>query len=102
MYKLWTLAYGLLGINWMTADSVREKIWVWKGINNVKKHVSFIPLIMFWVAWEERNKRAFEGMKVDFGKVKDKWLQTLGFLIKDNLLYSFEDLGDLTDTLIDI
>lgn len=30
-YKLWMLAYSLLGINWVIGGPVREEIWAWKG-----------------------------------------------------------------------
>lgn len=39
---------------------------------------------------------------MSFDKVKDSWFQTLGFFIKDSLLYPFEDLGDLISFLIDM
>lgn len=53
------------------AGSVRKEIWEWKGISGVKKHVSLIHLATFWVAWMEGTGRAFEGIKVNFGRIKD-------------------------------
>lgn len=32
VYKPWTTVYSTLGISWVPADSVRDEIWVWKGL----------------------------------------------------------------------
>lgn len=29
------------------------------------------PCTTFWMVWKERNRRAFEGKEVDFGRLKD-------------------------------
>lgn len=34
-YGIWTV-----GLKWATAGSVRDKLWVWKGISKGRKHRS--------------------------------------------------------------
>lgn len=65
-YKLWTMAYEFLGISWVIIGIVRDKIWAWKGIAGVKKHVDLISFVIFLVMRKERNKRACEGVGDDF------------------------------------
>lgn len=31
------MVYGLLGISWTMANSVREEIWIWKEVSGGKK-----------------------------------------------------------------
>lgn len=44
VYKLWTLAYSLLGINWVMDGSVREEIWEKKK----RSMLASSPLLLFW------------------------------------------------------
>lgn len=59
-YEPWLTGYWR-SIGWM-AGSVREEIWVWKGISGGKNHVTLIPLTFFWVAYKKRNMWVFEEM----------------------------------------
>lgn len=51
----------VVGINWVMTKSVRDEIWVWRGISGGKKHMDLIPFTIFWMVWKERNRKAFEG-----------------------------------------
>lgn len=83
IYKLWIMFYDLLGISWDMTGSVRDEIWVWRGIRGCKKHVEIIPLSTLWVVWNDRNKRIFDGVKNidDFEILKNRWFQTLSFFV---------------------
>lgn len=65
-YSLWFMVYGLLGINWVIAGTLREELWAWGNVCKQKKHANLIPLTIFWVLWKERNRRAFEGRSGTF------------------------------------
>lgn len=52
--------------------SMREESWAWKGIGNVTKHISLIPLAIFWADQKEMNMRAFEGKEESFDRVKNR------------------------------
>lgn len=58
---VWTMVYGLLGINWVMAGSVRDEVWVWKSISGQRKHADIILLTIFRAIWKEMNKRTFRG-----------------------------------------
>lgn len=74
-YSLWCLLYGLMGINWVMAESVREEVWAWKGLcKSSGNFVKIIPLSIFWVLWKESNSRVFDGKGVENNKIKDRWL----------------------------
>lgn len=84
VYKLWTLAYGLLDFNWVMTGLVRKEI---------KKHGRVLlewrdthSLAIIWVVWKEKNKRAFEGVEDGSNRVKYRW-QTLGFFILGHLVH---------------
>lgn len=64
--------------------------------------MGLIPLATFWVAWKERNIRAFKGIEANFNKIKNSWFQTLGFLIKGYPICFCMDLGDFINILFDI
>lgn len=70
VYKLWIMVYGLLGISWAIAGTVRDEILARKGTTGGKKYAGLIPLAIFGVMWKERNKRAFEGVE-NFDRVRD-------------------------------
>lgn len=42
------ISYGLQGISWVFADSVRDEIWTWEGICKGRKIVGLIPLTFFF------------------------------------------------------
>lgn len=67
-----------------------------------KKHLSLIPLTIFPVVKKKRNKRAFERVKDDFDRIRDRWFQTINFLLMGHPLYSIENFRNLTNILIDM
>lgn len=74
---------------------MQEEIWAWKGISDVKKYVSLIPLATFWTIWKETNKRAFESVECDFDRLKTRWFQILDSFVIGHPLFSlgrFENL----------
>lgn len=38
VHSLWSMAYGILGFNWVVAGTVRYEIWAWKSISGWKKY----------------------------------------------------------------
>lgn len=54
MYNSWTIVYGLLGINWVIAWTVTDKLRAWNEICTRKKFVNLVHFI-FWVMWKERK-----------------------------------------------
>lgn len=62
-YSLWCMAFGILGYNWVLVGTIKDEIWAWKDIASWKKFLGFIPLVILWVVWNERDRRFFEGMK---------------------------------------
>lgn len=52
VYKLWTLVYESLEINWVIAASMREEIWARKSVSDRQKQVDIIPLSIFCVVWK--------------------------------------------------
>lgn len=72
MYKFLFVVYGLLGVSWVMAGSVRDEIQSWKGISGRKKYVNLIPTTIFWVIWQEGNRRAFERVNdvEDFDRIR--------------------------------
>lgn len=71
-----TFVFGLLGLNWVMASSVSE--WVF-----VKKKVIYFLFHLLFFGWcrKKRNKRAFEGIKTNFTKIRDKWIHTFVFIL---------------------
>lgn len=59
------MVYELLGINWVMAGAVRGEVWAWEGLSIKQSIANLIPLILFWVLWNERNDRAFAGDNVE-------------------------------------
>lgn len=64
--------------------------------------VGLVPLAIFWVLQKERNRRTFKMMEDEFERVRDRWFQTLCFLVLIHPLYLIEDLGDLIKILTDM
>lgn len=62
-YSLWCLAYGLLGIIWVMAGTVRNELLAWEGVCKDKGLYHLIPLTIIWVVWKERNNRVLTGRK---------------------------------------
>lgn len=48
---------------------------MWKGISGCRKQMKIIPLTIFWLVGNERNRRAFNGVEdVDgFDVLKNGW-----------------------------
>lgn len=44
VHKLWCMVYGLLGINWLMAGSVKDEHRVWAEICNNKIYLELVPL----------------------------------------------------------
>lgn len=65
------LAYSLLGLSWVVAGSMREELWVWRGIKSDKCLINLIFLNTFWVIWKERNRETFEREEFSFDRYKD-------------------------------
>lgn len=80
-HSLWTMAYGILGFNWIMAGILRSELWAWKGLTEQKKYLGLIPLRIFWVVLKERNKGVFEGVEEGINKIREKWFQMLDFLV---------------------
>lgn len=85
------MIYSLLGISWATSGSTRDEIWVWNDLSGRRKQTELIPVTIFWVVWNERNKRAFD--EVDdaggFNLLNNRWFQTLSFFFFVGSLSSF-------------
>lgn len=41
------MVYGLLGLNWVVAGTVREEIWAWSGLCLENECNKMIPLLCF-------------------------------------------------------
>lgn len=48
---------------------------------NKKRLLQLIPLSIFWVVWNERNLRAFEGIEKDFISISNTLFHTFGYMI---------------------
>lgn len=59
VYKLWQIVYGLLGLNWVLAGSVREALWAWKGIRGRNSQLAMVPLTISWAVWEREKQEGF-------------------------------------------
>lgn len=77
VYNIWSTVYGLMGLNWVISETVSKELWAWSGIFMRKKYLFLVPLAIFWVMWKEWNIRVFEGVKNDFVKIRDRWINTL-------------------------
>lgn len=98
-YKLWIIVCGLLGISWVIASTVMDKIRAYKGISGGKNMWASFPLLYF-VWCKERNRRAFKRVEDDLNGVRSKWFQTLSFFVMGHYLYYMKDVRDLSDILI--
>lgn len=38
------MVYGLLGVNWLMADTVGEELWAWGGMSKENVCIGLIPL----------------------------------------------------------
>lgn len=96
---VWYMVYGSLGINWVIGGFVKNELWAWNGIWKKSKIVNLIPLTIFWVIWEKRNYRAFDGRTGDLGRIKDRWIHTFGILILGHDLYGWDNFWKVFDVL---
>lgn len=94
-HRVWVIGNQLI----MTSY-IRDEIWAWKGIRGRKKQVGLIPLVIFWVVWKKRNRRAFKGVEADFDRVKDRWFQIWDLLTTGHSLQSMNDFKNLIDILL--
>lgn len=46
-YSLWTMVYGILGINWVIAGNVKNELWAWEGLSRGRKIVKLISQTIF-------------------------------------------------------
>lgn len=92
----------MLGVNWVMAGMVKDELWAWKDLVKGKKCLRLIPLAIFWILWEERNRKALESVKEGIDKIQEKWFQILGFSIMGQSLCYMEDLEKIVDILTDL
>lgn len=98
-YELWSMVYGLLGISWVMADTVREKIWAWRGLCKGKDCINLIHLIIFWVIWKEMNNRAFEENENLIHKLRDWWFHIFVSILLGHDIIRDEDFEFVINTL---
>lgn len=54
--ELWHMIFGLIGISWVVAGSVREEVGAWSGLGLRKKKLTrLIPFTIFWIIWKINN-----------------------------------------------
>lgn len=58
-HTLWPLAYGLLGVKWVKASTLKDELWAWIGLTKQKKCLGLILVAIFWVLWKESKRRVF-------------------------------------------
>lgn len=49
--------------------------------------------------WKERNSRAFDGIKGEMTKTRDRWLHFFGSVILAHDMYKWEDFGNIVYTI---
>lgn len=84
------MIYGLLGIEWVIAGSVREEIWTWEGLFVKRNITNIISLTVFWINWKEKNRRIFYSAQSSLNRLKNKWIHIFGsVLLSHDILYTF-------------
>ena len=72
---LWDIIFGLIDINWVFPETVKEALISWRGLFVGKKRKKIwksIPLCIFWMVWKERNRLAFRGGGCsEYSKIKE-------------------------------
>ncbi|KAF3675840.1 putative rRNA-processing protein FCF1 -like protein [Capsicum annuum] len=70
--RLWGEALDLFRLQWLMPGTVKEALQSWNHIKGKKnlKVWSVAPLAIMWVTWKEENRRALEGVELDFSKLK--------------------------------
>lgn len=80
---LWNVDYGVQS-RWHQVGNCwvgERELWAWKGLCEKKKIVKFIPITIFWVIWKEVNSRAFDGIKDEMVKIRNRWFHLFSSLI---------------------
>lgn len=93
---------GLLGVSWAIVENVCTELMAWEGLGSKNKSIRLISLTIFWVIWEERNNRTFDGIESDFNKVKDNWFHYFGSNLLGHKLDCLDDLVDIVDILTEL
>ena len=76
---LWDLAISCLGVSWVAFDSIKNHLLAWEGFFGARKKSKagrILPHVIFWCIWRERNRRAFEGVKIPLQCLKDILIKT--------------------------
>lgn len=96
------MVFNLIDINWVMAGSVHDELLAWNDLNSSNHVNRLIPLAIFWIIWKERNNRDFEDNKDTFVNIKNRWLHCFGFILLGSSLLSFDDIGAIIDTFLDM
>lgn len=51
---------------------------------------------------KEINGRPFEGVEINLGNIRDKWIHTFGFILLGHDIKNLDDIGVIIDQLIDL
>ena len=81
---LWDIVFGLLGVQWVFPETVKEILTYWRGpfVGKKRKMIwKFIPLCIFWTVWKKRNRLAFRGV-LDIQKLKNFFVCNLWSLAR--------------------
>lgn len=84
------------------AGTVKEELLAWEMLSRKNKKFRLIPLTIFWVVWNERNNKAFEGKEDTFGNILNKWFHIFGSIALEHNINHFDDLGLIVNILIDL
>ena len=77
---LWNMVFALFGVQWVFLKTVKEVLLSWRGpfVGKKRKKIwKSIPLYIFWMLWNERNRLAFRGGVLAIQKLKNSFLCNL-------------------------
>ena len=77
---LWNMVFALFGGQWVFLKTVKEVLLSWRGpfVGKKRKKIwKSIPLYIFWMLWNERNRLAFRGGVLAIQKLKNSFLCNL-------------------------
>ena len=77
---LWNMVFALFAVQWVFLKTVKEVLLSWRGpfVGKKRKKIwKSIPLYIFWMLWNERNRLAFRGGVLAIQKLKNSFVCNL-------------------------